>query len=447
MLVIVSGRLSRRIAIAVITLLSALVVRTLPAQDDRREGARDSASAVLTLRDVYSAIGRGTPRVRAAASLARAAEARVPGTRRPPDPVVQLGLMNYMLPDFASDPVLGMRQLQVMQMVPLPGKLGAAYAAAAARAQAAGALVDDARAEVRAAAAMAFLDRWSAVRQALLAIETRRLLADAAAVASAMYRVGEAQQADVLRAQVEIARMDEMGLRMRAMSDGALVRLAALLDAAPSDVSAPPELPHYPDSLPPVDSLVALALGARPMLSAGAAQLEAASADVRAAERERWPDPQVGLQFGSRRSTMGTERMGSLMVGATIPIWARSRQLQMREEAMAMRAMAEADLSAMRAETRGRIGEAHAAIASARRLATLYLGTVLPQAEAAAMSALSAYRAGAVDFMTVVENRMTVNTYRRELVALNAAEALGWVELEMLLGRSLMTDTAAQGAR
>src|SRR6185503_4898048 len=97
---------------------------------------------------------------------------------------------------------------------------------------------------------------------------------------------------------------------------------------------------------------------------------------------ELFPDLQVGVQYGQRSSAPGTERMGSLMVGATVPIFARSRQLKMREEAVAMRAMAEADLGAMRADTRGKVAEAFANLSRARNLAVLYRNTVLPQAEA-----------------------------------------------------------------
>lgn len=110
-----------------------------------------------------------------------------------------------------------------------------------------------------------------------------------------------------------------------------------------------------------------------------------------------------------------------------------------------MREMAEADLGVMRAETRGRVAELHAAISSSRRLASLYTNAILPQAEAAAASALVAYRAGAVDFMTVVEDRMTVNRYRQELVALDAAQAIAWIELEMLLDRPLLTTANRNG--
>ena len=245
--------------------------------------------------------------------------------------------------------------------------------------------------------------------------------------------------------------MDEEVVRMRSMGDAALARLAAVADLPMDSVAGPPMLPKLPDSLPTLDKLVAAAIATRPMLAAGVADVDAASAGVKLAARERWPDPQVGLQFGTRGGPMGTDRMGSLMVGASIPIWARSRQFAMREESIAMREMAEADLLAMRADTRGRVGEMHTAIASSRRLAALYRTAVLPQADAAAASSVAAYRAGTVDFMTVVENRMTVNRYRQELVALDVAEATAWVELEMLLGRRLLetdvTRLAPGGAR
>ena len=111
-----------------------------------------------------------------------------------------------------------------------------------------------------------------------------------------------------------------------------------------------------------------------------------------------------------------------------------------------MRAMAEAELAAMRADTRGRVGEAYAGLVRARRLAALYRTTVIPQAEAAVASAMAAYRVGGVDFMTLLDSRMTVNEYRQELLALEAEEGKAWAELEMLTGRELF-DPAAVAAR
>ncbi|MEO6331211.1 MAG: TolC family protein, partial [Gemmatimonadaceae bacterium] len=251
---------------------------------------------------------------------------------------------------------------------------------------------------------------------------------------------------DVLRAQVETARMVEDTLRMRAMRESMTGRLAALVEPSSELLSGSPVLPAFPASEPPLDSLAGAAERGRAMIAAGERDLHAAEQAVRLARREIWPDLELGVQVGRRSGAMGPETMGSLMIGASVPIFARSRQLKMREEAAAMRDMAASDLAAMRAQTRGRVVEIYAQLMRARRLAVLYRTTVLPQAEATVESALSAYRVGSVDFMTLLENRMTVNRFHLELIVLESEEGMAWAELEMLLGRQLL-DPASQSTQ
>jgi outer membrane protein TolC len=141
---------------------------------------------------------------------------------------------------------------------------------------------------------------------------------------------------------------------------------------------------------------------------------------------------------------MGTEKMGSLMLGASVPIFARSRQLKMRDEAVAMRSMAEADLRSMRSETRGRMIELYADYTKARNLRALYTTTVLPQAEATVTASFAAYRVGDVNLMTLLDNQMTVNRYREELIALDAEQGKVIAEMEMLLGRELFNPAGLQ---
>ena len=392
----------------------------------------------LFLADVYAEVLHASPRIQAAHSLARAAQARVAGASRPPDPQLQLGLMNYALPQLAPMPALGMRQLQLMQMLPLGGKLALAGRAAGATASATGLRAEDVSWDLRTQSAMAFYDLYATDRGLDVARETLRLLTDIAATAESMYRVGDGRQTDVLRARVEIARMVEDTLRMRAMRQSMTARLEALLDRAPSGEIGTPVLPAFPSSLPTHFWLDSVARDARPMIRAGVEDVRAADASAQLARKEIIPDLQVGVQYAQRGGEMGTERMGSLMLGASLPIFARSRQFQMRVEADAMRQMAQSDLAALRAETRGRIGEAYAAVTRARNLARLYRTTVLPQAEATVSSALSAYRVGGVDFMTLLDDRMTVNKYRQELNVLDADEGKAWAELEMLVGAALI---------
>lgn len=330
-----------------------------------------------------------------------------------------------------------MKQLQLMQMVPVAGKLRLSGRVADALATSAGARAQEVRWEQRSRVATAFYDLYQADRAVGIAFETRRLVQDIATTAQTMYAVGDGRQADVLRARVEVARMNEDILRMETMRRAMASRLSGLLDEPLDTTHVTPSLPKLPEELPSLDALVSEAESNRPMVRAGEADLLAANTAERLARREIWPDLQVGVQYGQQRGAMGTERMGSLMLGASLPVFARSRQLQMRVEAGAMRAMARADLAAMRADTRARVAELYADFVRGRNLRALYRTTVLPQAEAAVTSSLASYRVGAVNLMTLLENQMTVNRYRQELFALEAEQGKAIAELEMLIGREL----------
>lgn len=427
----------------------------------RSTGAQGAPNA-LVLGDVYREAAQASPRVSAARALARAAEARVPGSRRPPDPELQLGFMNRRLPGLSPMEPLGMTQLQLMQMIPVAGKLRLAGQAASARAASQAELAREVEWAVRNDVAMAFYELYQTEQTLGVQRQTLSLLESTREIAEAMYRAGDGRQADVLRAHVAIARMAQDTIRMTAMRAGMAARLNALLDRPVETPLASAHLPLFPDAVPSLESLVAEAVDNRGMVRAGLYEVEAADRDAEIARREIWPDLTIGLQYGQSRLTMPattdpqgipmpqerrTERMASLMIGASLPIFARSRQLQMRNEMAAMRRMADAELTAMRAETRGEVARVHADLARARTLAALYRTTILPQAVATVESSLSAYRVGRVDFMTLLDSRMAVNTYREELIAIAASEGKAWAELEMLVGRELLDADRLTAAR
>ncbi|HEX5819140.1 MAG TPA: TolC family protein, partial [Gemmatimonadales bacterium] len=335
-------------------------------------------SDTLTLSAVLAELAARSPQLRAARAGARAAAARIGPARRLPDPQLQIATMNRDLDGFELNDPLGMNQVQVMQMLPLGGKLGLAARSARADSAAAVSRIADAWWNQRSAAVALFTELWRTDRGIGVVEETTALLRRLASTSESMYRVGEGSQADVLRAQVELARMEEELLRMRAMRIGLAARLNALLDRPPDDSVPTPVLPELGAELPALDSLLGRASAERPILQAGEHSVAAAAASEKRASRELWPDLQVGAIYGQRAMDDGTERMISLMVGASVPIWAGSRQKQMRLEATAMREMAEADLAAMRAETRGMLTEMVAEVGRARRLGALYRHTILP---------------------------------------------------------------------
>lgn len=386
------------------------------------------------LPELLAAVEARNPELELTRADAAAARARIGPVSRLPDPRLQVGLMNRSLPGLGRESPLAMDQIQLTQMFPVPGKLGAAIRGARARAAGVEADAGERRLALRLRSELEFFELDRIDRSVLVLQRTTRVLRDAEAIARTMYSVGTGRQADVLAAQVELARQDEELLAMQAMRAGAVARLNALL-VRPVDAPIDSVLtPCFSDSLPPISVLVDAATGHRPMLASARARIEAAVAEQRRARLEIWPDFELGIAYGQqpRMGAPGTERMLSVMLGATLPLWSGSRQGGMRREADAMARGVEAELRAAEAETAGRIGELVAEVNRTRRLRALYQGSILPTARAAATAALAGYRNGGVGFTAVLDGHLTVVRYELQTIQLDADEAKAIAGLEAL---------------
>jgi outer membrane protein TolC len=183
--------------------------------------------------------------------------------------------------------------------------------------------------------------------------------------------------------------------------------------------------------------LIAWAALSRPGLAAARARRAQAGTRVSLARREIWPDLMLGVQYGQRPAADGTERMASLMLGFTVPVFAHARQRAMTREAEAMQRMADAALAEAQVEVTAAIAEQLAELDRARELVTLYRREILPQAEATIESANTAYRSGTVDFMTLVDATLAANRYSLELARLLADYGTAFAALEATVGRTL----------
>ncbi len=398
--------------------------------------AQGGGDDTLRLADALRLAQTTNPMLRASRAGAVAAAARVGPAGALPDPQLQFGLMNRMASEFRStaDPMT-MNQVQLMQMLPWPGKLGGVRAAARHLAAAASADADGQGRMLAAQVRMAYYNVAYADRALVVMRRTLGLLRDFRDVTTTMYGVGTGLQQDVLRAQVEVARMTEEIARMGQDRIAAAARLNALLGRAATSPVGALELPDLPAAdLPEADTLIAWALASRPALQAGTERVAAAEASLRAARRDLFPDFQLGIAYQARPAF---PNMLSVMVGVNLPVFAGSKQLAMRREAGAMRDMSQADLANLRNETIAQLIETRARAEQDRNLGRLYRTSILPQSRAAVDAALASYRVGRVTFMQLIDNQMTVNRYDTESYRLLADYRQAVGELEALVGRSL----------
>jgi outer membrane protein TolC len=119
----------------------------------------------------------------------------------------------------------------------------------------------------------------------------------------------------------------------------------------------------------------------------------------------------------------------------SVPIFARSRQLKLREETRAMRTEAEDEVAAMRLSLRAELVAARAEAETARRQVALYTGTLVPQAAAAYEASLSAYRVGRVDFPAVLDAQLSLLMYQHDAHRFEAMYGTAIADLDRLTGR------------
>jgi outer membrane protein TolC len=402
------------------------------------QDARPPGASTVTLAELLDLARARSPRLHAATAAVDAARSREASAGLPPDPVLTVGAMNLSVPGFSADMPTSMAPaIEAMQMLPFPGKLGLRARIAEQETSVAATEAGEAWWGVRTDVATAFYELYAVDRRIEAMRETLGLLGDSERIARAMYAAGTGRQSDVLRAGVELARMQADLERMEAMRTAAAARLNALLDR-PTETPVPaPAFPPLPLDLPDRDTLRAWAEASRPLLEGSRLRVDQARTRSALARKEIWPDLSIGVQYGQRRHEMGTERMAGAMVGFSVPIFAARRQLRMREEAAAMERMAIADLAERRAAVDARITELVADLERTRTLIELYRGEVLPQADANVEAALAAYRAGTVDFLTLIDAQMSRNAYLQELHALMAEYGIAAAELEMTVGREL----------
>jgi cobalt-zinc-cadmium efflux system outer membrane protein len=390
------------------------------------------------LDEILSLVEARNPRLRALRFAADAADSREPEASTLPDPVFQFGVMNFGVPNLNTDMAMSMApSVQLMQMVPFPGKLSLKGEIAAYSSEMAGANAREAWWNVRREASSLFFDLYSLDRRLEVMRETFALLRDFRDVARAMYVSGTGRQADVLRADVEIARMDGEIQRMEAMRTAQAARLNALMDRPAATEVQTPLLGLLPLDVPDPDSLLAWARSSRPILERGRLAVDQARTRGELADRDIWPDFTVGLSYGQRDRGLGTERMASAMIGFSLPIHAGRRQFAAREEMLAMEGMARAELIGWEASVDAEIGVLLAELGRARQLVALYRDEVIPEARATVESAFSSYRVGSVDFMTLIDAEMMVNRYEGELFQLLAEYGKGFSAMESVVGRPL----------
>jgi len=289
---------------------------------------------------------------------------------------------------------------------------------------------------------LTFADRALAITRG-----SRELLRSFRDIAARKYESGQVPQQDLLRAQVELANLDSDLLELEQDRATTQARLNRLM-SRPVSTTLPTTAAVEPRRVElALDGLLESADDNSPEIAAARALTEKAEASLRLAGLDYVPDLTVGYRYtaiddGGISPVANGDDSWQVMFGITVPIWLE-RLSAGRSEALARLDASKSALTDARDSIAYDVDEAVVKVQTQQRLASLFGDVIVPQARQTLDATISAYRAGQVDFLTLVANwRRLLDVevaYHRSLAGFEQELA----ELERIVG----TEVADDGTR
>lgn len=391
-----------------------------------------SLRSPLRLTDVTTIALQNRAEITAAKARADALAQRPDIVSSLEDPMVSVSVDHYPFKGMMDGGRRYDRSISVEQKFPLSGVRSHRRSGAIADAERATALASVTELDVVLNAQRGFFMLLERRRMRPVIDEQIALASLLVDVAASRYASGGGAQADILRAEAEVARLKAKRQSLDAQIRGSEAMLNAGLGLP---VDAPvPELSYRPSVAEPasIAGILELAMENRPELTVGSAEVKRAGAETRVMRSMYSPMATVKAGYAE---TMAEGPGAMLMVGISVPIW-RRRLSSGVAEAQAMERMADADLEAMRRMVAGEALAAREDVVAAQVQVNLLRQDVLPRSKVAMDAALGSYSSGQGSLVAVIEAARALWQAQGDEVMAESALGEAWSKLERATGES-----------
>ena len=257
--------------------------------------------------------------------------------------------------------------------------------------------------DVLAAARIAWLDLYYWSKAGDLVRESRPFFDDLVTITRSLYAVGRRNQQDVLRAELELSRLDDRLIDIERQQMRARAELGEWIgDEAERPVAD--KLPQWDDA-PPREDLLA-SLREHPSLRAADAHIAAQDTSVELAEQRGKPGWALDVGYAHRNGSLpdGNPRSDFVTVGVTVdlPFFRKKSVDSTLSAALLDRSAAVADKERLLRSLESRLAAEHARWQELSRRLALYEERILVQARDHAQASLLAYQNDRGDFADVM---------------------------------------------
>ena len=406
--------------------------------------AKESSVPAENLQALVTAAITNNPEVKASEARWQMFKSRVKLASAPEETMVMLKMQSVPVRNpllFNQDPQSA-KVIGISHALPFWGKKALRTEVAQHEADSYRWAMEERRLELTRMVRETYYQLWAVDKELKIIDKNLKILSDFVTITELKYSINQGVQQDIFKAGLEKSRMIKMQLTLqqqRSSLEANLNYLLARPGNTPVGTIADFTLPMITI---PAAELNVLAMQHRPQMKSLASLFEKAKASRRLADKERWPDFNLSVEYMLREavSTPMATDPGDNMVSAGVTFnlpFLTNKRHAMQAESTFESSMATEELHALKNTISYTIQETLAQLERRHSEIELYKKGIIPQAEHALESALISYRVNKVDFLSLLDARISLFNNERELYDSEAEYMMKLAQLEATIGTEI----------
>ena len=357
------------------------------------------------------------------------------------DPMVMFKLQNMLTREpgvFNLDPTSA-KVVAISQQLPFWGKRAVREKVALNEAESYKWAFEERKLELTKMVKENYYQLWAVNKMLVIIDKNLKILSNFLTINELKYSVGQGMQQDIYKAGLEKSKMLDMQITLKQQRKSLEANLNYLTYRSgntPIGTVADFTLPRVTLSR---EQLNETALNNRPQVKNLTSLVNKAKSSRSLAKKEAYPDFNLSAEYMFREpiaTGMATDpgyNMFSVGLSFNLPIQQQKRRAMVAESAFET-TMATEELNALKNSISYTIDKTLAQLDRRRQQVELYQGGVIPQSGQSLESALISYRVNKVDFLTLLDSRMNLFNYERELFESKAEYMMKIAQLEAVVG-------------
>jgi cobalt-zinc-cadmium efflux system outer membrane protein len=271
---------------------------------------------------------------------------------------------------------------------------------------------------------------WFARQSESINDSDKELLTKILRAAETAYTVGKTSQQEVLRTNIELARVSINEARIHEQIASAESKLRALLNRPATVPIGRIQISDQPISLPSIDLLLEYSRANKPMLIHDSLNVLEKQLTVGLMKKEYLPDFKVALEYV--RMPVMMENRWSVSAGITLPFapWTITKTSSKIQEAEAERSMLSSMYTASKNSVESQIRSGYASLQSIEKQVLITRRTILPQLRQSIQLLLTEYETGKTSYMMLLDGYRMYNQMRLDfaMAVMNYQQSLASLE-------------------